>query len=183
MSKILKISAVVLLIMLAGSVGMAQHRGGHYGGGGHYGYYHNGAGELVFGLLGFGVLAAVLESERPVYVQQPVVYQTYAQQPQVIYQAAPVIQQPQVIYQAAPVVQQPPQVVQQPAVVQQSVPVVAPMLSPVTCTVNVTNSNGSYTPVTLRQEGSEWVGPNGEYYSKMPTMDQLRPVYGLQVRQ
>ena len=45
-------------------------------------------------------------------------------------------------------------------------------------TVNVTNSNGSVTPVQLRRQGSGWIGPRGEYYSSLPTPDQLRPLYG-----
>lgn len=45
--------------------------------------------------------------------------------------------------------------------------------------VNVVNPNGSYTPVTLRQEGGTFVGPRGERYLQMPTEEQLRQVYGL----
>jgi len=47
-----------------------------------------------------------------------------------------------------------------------------------TLTVNVTNSNGSVTPITLLKQGVGYVGPRGEYYSTLPTEDQLRPVYG-----
>lgn len=47
-------------------------------------------------------------------------------------------------------------------------------------TVWIENSNGSKTPVQLRQtDGGQYVGPRGEYYSTMPTQDQLRKVYGL----
>jgi hypothetical protein len=45
-------------------------------------------------------------------------------------------------------------------------------------TVNVTNSNGSVTPVRLTRQGSGYVGPKGEYYSSLPTPEQLRQVYG-----
>jgi len=45
-------------------------------------------------------------------------------------------------------------------------------------TVNITNSNGSITPVRLRKQGVGYVGPRGEYYDKLPTEDQLRPIYG-----
>ena len=48
-----------------------------------------------------------------------------------------------------------------------------------TMVVNVSNPNGSYTPVTLRQEGGTYVGPRGERYLQMPTEEQLRQVYGL----
>ncbi len=44
--------------------------------------------------------------------------------------------------------------------------------------VKVTNSNGSFILVPLRQEGPSWVGPKGEYYDKLPTDEQLRPLYG-----
>ncbi len=47
-----------------------------------------------------------------------------------------------------------------------------------TVTVNVTNSNGSVIPVTLRKQGVGYVGPRGEYYDHLPTSEQLRPVYG-----
>lgn len=174
-SGMMKMGTVVVAIMLAGSVSMADSRGGHYDRGGyydrggrydrgcHYGYYHNSRGEWVFGLLGLGLIAAV-EANRPVYVQQPVVYQT---PPQVVY----VQQPPQVVYQAAPVVQPPPVVIEQTVRVE--------TCQPATTTINIQNSNGSFTPVTLHQEGANWVGPKGEYYRGIPTVGQLRPLYGM----
>jgi hypothetical protein len=45
-------------------------------------------------------------------------------------------------------------------------------------TVNITNSNGSISQVRLRKHGVGYVGTRGEYYSKLPSEDQLRPVYG-----
>ncbi len=47
-----------------------------------------------------------------------------------------------------------------------------------TVVVNVTNSNGSVTPVTLQRHGNLYVGPRGEQYVSMPTESQLRSVYG-----
>ena len=47
-----------------------------------------------------------------------------------------------------------------------------------TFTVNITNSNGSVTPVVLRRQGNVWVGPRGEQYPAIPTVEQLKPVYG-----
>jgi hypothetical protein len=41
-------------------------------------------------------------------------------------------------------------------------------------TVNVTNSNGSITPVNLTKQGVGYVGPRGEYYNNLPTSEQLR---------
>lgn len=45
-------------------------------------------------------------------------------------------------------------------------------------TVNVTNSNGSITPVTLERSGNQWRGPRGELYNSVPSEQQLRSVYG-----
>lgn len=45
-------------------------------------------------------------------------------------------------------------------------------------TVNITNSNGSISQVRLRKQGVGYVGTRGEYYNRLPTEDQLRPVYG-----
>lgn len=45
-------------------------------------------------------------------------------------------------------------------------------------TVSVRNSNGSISQVRLRREGIGYVGTRGEYYDRLPTEDQLRPVYG-----
>lgn len=47
-----------------------------------------------------------------------------------------------------------------------------------TAIVNVTNSNGSVTPVRLTKQGIGYVGPRGEYYDRLPTSEQLKPVYG-----
>ncbi|MEZ6156112.1 MAG: hypothetical protein R3B56_09975 [Candidatus Scalinduaceae bacterium] len=44
--------------------------------------------------------------------------------------------------------------------------------------VNITNTNGSTTPVYLHRSGNQWVGPRGEAYNDIPTHEQLRPVYG-----
>jgi hypothetical protein len=159
----MKMCGVLVAVTLAGSAAMAGDHGrgrgdyrgnhgdggrsyrGHYDGGRHCGYYRNPRGELVFGLLGLGILAAVVSSaERPVYVQSTPV----------------VVQQPQVVY------------VQRPMVVQVEPP------PPATVTINIQNSNGSFTPVTLHPVGSQWVGPRGEYYDALPSIGQLRPVYG-----
>ena len=45
-------------------------------------------------------------------------------------------------------------------------------------TVNITNSNGSITPVKLSKQGVGYVGPRGEYYNSLPTPEQLKPIYG-----
>jgi hypothetical protein len=43
-----------------------------------------------------------------------------------------------------------------------------------TVTVNIVNSNGSITPVTLRKQGVVYIGPRGETYPTMPTPEQLK---------
>jgi hypothetical protein len=120
---------------------------------------------LIFGLVGIGLAAAIVSTmERPtVYVQPaPVVYM----------QPAPVVYEtPRVVY-----VQPQPRVVQQITVVEQPVQVAPPQ--PMTITISLQNSNGSFTPVTLRQVGAQWVGPKGEYYDGVPSVGQLRPMYG-----
>ncbi len=44
--------------------------------------------------------------------------------------------------------------------------------------VNVTNSNGSVIPVRIMKQGATYVGPRGEQYAKLPTEDELKPIYG-----
>lgn len=47
-----------------------------------------------------------------------------------------------------------------------------------TVVINVRNSNGSYTPVTLRKVGNQYMGPRGEYYQTLPGEAQLKAPYG-----
>ena len=49
---------------------------------------------------------------------------------------------------------------------------------PETSTVNIPNSRGGYTSVTLRRSGNGFVGPQGEYYPIFPSVEQLRTMYG-----
>jgi hypothetical protein len=79
----------------------------------------------------------------------------------------------------------PPPVLAQPTMVMpQQVPVVA---APITqtqpqaqeaSTINIPNSRGGYTAVTLKRSGSGFIGPQGEYYSDNPTVEQLKILYG-----
>jgi len=43
-----------------------------------------------------------------------------------------------------------------------------------TVTINIVNSNGSITPVTLRKQGAVYIGPRGETYPTLPTQEQLK---------
>ena len=47
-----------------------------------------------------------------------------------------------------------------------------------TVTIYVSNSNGSYMPVTLVRHGNGYIGPQGEYYAGNPTVAQLKVLYG-----
>lgn len=78
------------------------------------------------------------------------------------------------------------QVVPPPAVYQPAAIVAAPtVITPVsattngqeTFTVNVPDSRGGYTAVNLRRSGSGFTGPQGEFYSEFPKIDQLRVMY------
>ena len=44
-------------------------------------------------------------------------------------------------------------------------------------TVNIPNSKGGYTAVTLRRSGNGFTGPQGEYYPEFPRVDQLKVMY------
>jgi len=71
-----------------------------------------------------------------------------------------------------------------PPAVKSNVTVVSPVavqsqeVSGETTIINIPNSNGSYTPVTLVKQKDGYMGPQGEYYPGHPTVDQLRVLYG-----
>ncbi|MFA5143437.1 MAG: DUF6515 family protein [Candidatus Omnitrophota bacterium] len=45
-------------------------------------------------------------------------------------------------------------------------------------TVNIPNSKGGYTAVTLKRSGNGFIGPQGEYYTEFPKIEQLKVMYG-----
>ena len=47
-----------------------------------------------------------------------------------------------------------------------------------TVVVNIPNSDGSYTPVILEKFKNGYIGPQGEYYTANPTVEQLKALYG-----
>lgn len=53
-----------------------------------------------------------------------------------------------------------------------------PVVEEGTVTVWITNSNGSRTSVTLTRRGQCYIGPRSEWYTNMPTNEQLRLAYG-----
>ena len=44
--------------------------------------------------------------------------------------------------------------------------------------VNIPNSSGGYTQVVIKQSGSGYVGPQGEFYATFPSVAQLKAMYG-----
>ena len=44
--------------------------------------------------------------------------------------------------------------------------------------VNIPNSDGTFTAVKLVKQDNGYVGPQGEYYSSHPTVEQLKVLYG-----
>ena len=54
----------------------------------------------------------------------------------------------------------------------------APIASTETIIINVPNSRGGFTPVTLREHKDGYLGPQGEYYKGHPTVEQLKTLYG-----
>ncbi len=72
-----------------------------------------------------------------------------------------------------------------PAVVVQPAPAPAPTTTYIstppsneTFTVNIPTNSGNYAPVLIRRSGKGFVGPQGEYYSEFPRVEQLRVMYG-----
>lgn len=45
-------------------------------------------------------------------------------------------------------------------------------------TVNIPNSDGSFTPVKLTKHKEGFLGPQGEYYEEFPRVSQLKLMYG-----
>ena len=142
MKKFLSFLSLVLVSSIS-FAGDRSHRDyvttyhGYCDNGRHYGYYRNSHNDLSFGLIGFGIGAAIF-SERPVYIEKTI----YVEKPQIVYVSVPAVVE---ITQT---------------------------------TIAVQNSNGSFTPVLLNKVNGKWVGPKGEYYDTIPTVGQLRPIYG-----
>ena len=45
-------------------------------------------------------------------------------------------------------------------------------------TINIPNSKGTYSPVMLRRSGNGFIGPQGEFYTEFPRVEQLKLMYG-----
>jgi hypothetical protein len=186
-SKLVVVVIVIsaLAIALPCSDASAQPRGGdgrgrsdrgRSGGGRHY--YSNG-GWYRHGWLGFDIavsalaIGALIDSLPPRYTTVVVAGTPYYYYDNYYYRPYPnggyVVVPPPVLAQPAVVMPQQAQAAAVPAM--QAQPQEA-------STINIPNSRGGYTAVTLKRAGSGFIGPQGEYYSDNPTVEQLKVLYG-----
>ena len=153
------IIAIAITTSLMPTMAFAGGYGGGHGGYGHGGGYHGG---------GWGNVGISIGIGFPVYSGygywgEPAYYPYYPYYPPVVYAPPPYYPPVVVVAAPAPVVLAPPVVIKD---------------DTITSYVNITNSNGSFTPVRIRRFGNVWVGPKGEQYLSYPTVEQLKPVYG-----
>ncbi len=166
-----------LIIVLCSSEAFAY--GGYHGG-----HYYRGGRWYRHGWFGFDVavsaltIGALVDSLPPRYTTVVVGGVPYYYYDNLYYRScrggyvvvpAPVITQPIVV--ATEVSQ--PVVVSTPAPVVQSRPQISE-----TVTINIPNSRGGYTAIALKKYGNGFIGPQGEYYSENPTVEQLKTLYG-----
>lgn len=167
-----------LVLVLCSSEAFAWgpgHRGGYYYRGGRW-YQHGWFGfDLAVSALAIGALVESLPPRYNTVVVGGVPYYYYDN---AYYRPCP----NGYVVVPAPVVTQPIVVapeVAQPVVVTAPAPVVQPQAQiPETVTINIPNSRGSYTSITLKKSGNGFIGPQGEYYSEHPTVEQLKTLYG-----
>jgi len=161
-----------------GRVDIGRNGVGRNFGGGSKHYYRNG-GWYRHGWFGFDIavsalaMGAIIDSLPPRHTTVVVTGTPYYYSENYYYRP----------YQYGGYVVIPPPVLAQPAVVmpQQAVYTTSPMAQPQNqdvSTVNIPNSRGGYTAVMLRRAGTGYVGPQGEYYSDNPTVEQLKVLYG-----
>jgi hypothetical protein len=112
--------------------------------------------------LGFGIPLSH-HSSLGIWLGGPVYHERHYYGPPYRYYYPYVAPAPAVIYPPAPQV-----VVPSAPMVDDGVPL----------TLWVTNSNGSKTAVKLIQHGGSYEGPRGEWYTSLPTNEQLRMAYG-----
>ena len=169
------------------------HGGGHGGGnrgggfaGRHSRYYYRGGswyrhgwlgGDIAFSALTIGALieslpprcTTVVYEGMPYYYYDGYYYRPYPEGGYIVVQppvAAPVVAAPEAV--SAPAAIPTPPAAQPPAQTQ----------LPETLIVNIPNSKGEYTKVTLKKSGNGFVGPQGEYYEGHPTVERLKVLYG-----
>ena len=126
--------------------------------------HHHSYGGIVFGLPQ-GVLTLYFGGERYFY-HEGIYYQSCAKGYEIV--------------QAPPVIVQQPVLVAAPAPAPAGSAAVAIAAIPDTqneFTVNIPNSQGGYTAVTLKRSGKGFTGPQGEFYPEFPKVEQLKTMY------
>lgn len=195
--------SAVAVVLIAGSAlalpssdAFAQHYGGGgRGDGGPRHYYHNGSWyrhgwlgfDIAVGALAVGALIDALPPRCSTVVVKGVPYYYYGNY---YYQPYPyggyVVVPPPVLMPPVAVMPQAPMIAAEAAPVTAMATVAAPAITQAQTqapiqggsTINIPNSQGGYTAVTLRKAGTGYVGPQGEYYSDNPTVEQLKVLYG-----
>ena len=176
---VVTVLVLALALALPYSDAFAQHRGGGgrgWSGGGRH--YYSGGSWYRHGWLGFDIavsalaIGALIDSLPPRHTTVVVAGTPYYYSDNYYYQPYP--------YGGYVVV--PPPVLSQPVVIPQ-VPVSgaitqSQLQTQEASTINIPNARGGYTAVTLKKAGSGYVGPQGEYYSDNPTVEQLKVLYG-----
>lgn len=186
-----------------GRGGGPGHGGGYYGwgGGAPRHYYNNGhwyrrgwlGFDIFVGALALGALVdalpprctTVVVAGAPYYYYDGYYYRPYpaggyvvvappvfAQPVEVVQPVAPVVAVPTPVYTAAPA---PAPAAPAAAAIAQAQP---QSQGPESITVNIPNARGGYTAVTLKKSGTGYLGPQGEWYSENPTVEQLKVLYG-----
>jgi hypothetical protein len=177
--------------------GSYRDRWDHHNGYGHWGHHYPSYGRIVFDLP-FGAVSLRVGGSRyyyseGVYYHRDISNYIVVPPPQgVVVTSLPLGLQPVIVngttyytnsgiyYLYTPqgyvVVPQPLPVIQT-ARVDEPVNIAAPTSSE-DITVNVANTHGGYTAVTIKRSGEGFVGPQGEYYNEFPKVEQLRVMYG-----
>lgn len=175
----LKTAVAICLVMVLCSAEAFAYGGGPHGG--HY--YYRGGRWYRHGWLGLDVAVTALTIGALVDSLPP-------RHRTVVVSGAPYYYYDGIYYRPCPggYVVVPTPVVGQPVIVQEAVPaavmpVTAPPAQPVVqspeiVTINIPSSTGGYTAVTLKKAGNGYIGPQGEYYSGHPTVEQLKALYG-----
>ena len=166
---------VVVVLVVAFTVSYSSNTfawGDHGGRGGHGGhehyYYHGGRWDngWFWGLFATGlVIGTIVATLPPRYETVYVSGAPYYYYDNVYYQPFPsgylvVLEPATTTVVATPVVARP------------------QVSSGETVVINIPNSSGGYTPVTLIRHKTGYIGPQGEYYEGHPTVEQLKALYG-----
>ena len=176
---VVTVLVLALALALPCSDAFAQHRGGGgrgWSGGGRH--YYSGGSWYRHGWLGFDIavsalaIGALIDSLPPRHTTVVVAGTPYYYSDNYYYQPYP--------YGGYVVV--PPPILAQPVAIP-PVPVAGAITQPQPQTqeesiINIPNARGGYTAVTLKRAGAGYVGPQGEYYSDNPTVEQLKVLYG-----